>query len=187
MRVNLEKGGVGSLNYIDTTPIPLDHDIHSSTIHMNSIIGHHLNSHCSTTNVKCSVCRRPSEIHVCNHIPHTEGRTITNNDMCCWPFVDVILEESPPKRRSATRAKRERVVPTAAVGKQDQHILVSDRLHMHPGVSRIFFLIPISSAYTTHFPFPRYNTISPFHSSRRPTSTIIFHLRSIIPPTQNQQ
>ena len=145
MRVNLEKGGVGSLNYIDTTPIPLDHEIHPSAIHMNSIIRHHLNSHSSTNIVKCSVCRRPSEIHVYDHIPHTESPTITNNDMCCWPFVDVILEESPPKRRSVTRAKREKVVPTAAVGKQDQHIVVSDRLHMHPGVSRTyFFLIPIS-------------------------------------------
>lgn len=135
MRVNLEKGGVGSLNYVDTTPIPLDHEIHPSTIHVNSRTHYHLNSDPSTTNLTCSVCRCPSEIHVYDHIPHTESRTITINDMCCWPFVDVILEESPPKRRSATRTKRERVAPTAAVGKQDQRVLVSDRIHMHPGVS----------------------------------------------------
>lgn len=135
MRVNLEKGGVGSLNYVDTTPIPLDHEINPSTIHMNSRTHYHLNSDPSTTNLTCSVCRCPSEIHAYDHTPHTESRTITINDMCCWPFVDVILEESPPKRRSATRTKRERVVPTAAVGKQDQRVLVSDRIHMHPGVS----------------------------------------------------
>lgn len=135
MRVNLENGGVGSLNYVDTTPIPLDHEIRPSTIHVNSRTHCHLNSDPLTANLKCSVCRCPSEIHVYDHIPQTESRIITINDMCCWPFVDVMLEESPPKRRSATRAKRGRAVPTAAVGKQDQRVLVSDRIHMHQGVS----------------------------------------------------
>lgn len=135
---NLEKGGVGSLNYV---VIPLDHDIYSSTVYVNYLIRHHLNSDFSTTNVKCSDCRRFSEIHVYDHSLHTERpTTTTNNDMCCWPFMDVILEESPPlKGRSAKRAKRGRVLPTAAAGQQDQHILVSDRLHMHPGVSRVDF------------------------------------------------
>lgn len=183
MRENSEKGGVGSLNYIDTTPIPLDHEIYSSRVHMNSIIRHHLNSDSSATNVKCSGCRHFREIHVYDHILHTERRTITNNNMCCWPFVDVILEDPPPKRRSAARAKRERVVPTAAAEQQDQRMFVSDRLHMHPGVSRIdFFWYQFPPAYTTHFPFPRYNTNPP----NQRTSKIIFHLRSIIPPTQNQ-
>lgn len=167
MRENLEKCGVSSLNYINTTPIPLDREIHSSTIHMNSIICHHLNSDSSTTNVKCSVCQRFSEIPVYDHILYTERRTITSNDMCCWPFVGVILEDPPPKRRSATRSKRERVESTAAVGQQDQYTLVSDRLHMHPGVSRIDFFdtnFRSLTPHTSHFTFPHYNTVFPSHS-----------------------
>lgn len=190
MRVSLEKGGVGSLNYIDTTPIPLDHEIHSSTIHVNSRTRHHLNSDPSTTNLKYSVCRCPSEIHVFDHIPHKEIRTITINDMCCWPFVDVILEESPPKRKSATRAKRGRLVPTAAVGKQDKHVLVSDRIHMHPGVSEFFFDTNFLPLTPTHFPFPRYNTNFPFHSSSQTHTTHNqFILRSQItqPPTPKRK
>lgn len=139
MRKNSEEGGVGILKYIDTTQIPLDHGIRSPIVHMNCFIRHHLNSDSSTTNVKSSVYRRCSEIHVSDHILHTERRTATQNNMCCWPFVDVILEDSPPKRRPATRAKREKVVPAVAAEQQDQRMLVSDRLHMHPGVSRIDF------------------------------------------------
>lgn len=176
MRVNLEKGRVGSLNYVDTTSIPLNHKIHFSTIR------HHLNSDSSTTKgVKYSVCRCPSEIHVYDHIPHTESRTITNNDMCCWPFVDVILEESPPKRGSAKRAKRGRVETTAAMGKQDQRMLVSDQLHMYPGVSRasffdtVFLLLP---PHTSHSIPP----VVGHHNHLLSDIITIFELRSIIPP-----
>lgn len=158
MRENSEKGGVGTLKYIDTTPIPLNHGIHSSTLHMNSFIHTHLNSGSSATNVKCSVYRRFSEIHVSDHILHKEPRTISQNNMCCWPFVDVIIEDTPPKRRSATRAKKEKAVPAVAAEQQDQHMLVSDRLHMYPGVSRIDFWYHFSSAFTTHLPLTRYNT-----------------------------
>lgn len=182
MRENSEEGGVGSLNYLDTTPIPLDHEIRSLTIHMNPIIRHHLNFDSSTTNLKCSVFRPFGEKHVYDHILHTERLTITNNDMCCWPFVDVILEDSPPKRRSATRAKK-RVVPTAAAEQQDQHIFVSDRLHMHPGVSRVDFFDTDFLPLPPHtFLFHAITQSIPLPTTRRPTSTIIFHLRSIIPP-----
>lgn len=136
MRENSEEGGMGTLKYIDTTPIPLDHGIHSSTAHMNTFVSHHLKFDSSTTNVKCSICRRSSEVHVSDRTLHTERLTITQTNMCCWPFVDVILEESPPKRRST---KRDIVVPAVAVEQQDRRMLVSDRLHMYPGVSRIDF------------------------------------------------
>lgn len=160
MRENSEIGGVGTLKYIDRTPILLDHAIRSSTLHMNSCIHHHLNFGFSTTNVECSVCRRFTEIHV-DHILHTERRTISQSNMCCWPFVDVIIEDTPPRRRSATKAKKEKAVPAVAAEQQDQRMLVSDRLHVYPGVSRIDFCFQFSSAFITHFPLTHHNTNPP--------------------------
>lgn len=53
--------------------------------------------------------------------------------MCCWPFVQVELED-PPK--SAPEEKKE-------------YVLVSDQLRLHPGVSQLFFF---SSRYPPTLP-----------------------------------
>lgn len=42
--------------------------------------------------------------------------------MCCWPFVDVQLEEAPKEEKK-------------------EYVLVSDQLVLHPGVSQSFFFL----------------------------------------------
>lgn len=48
--------------------------------------------------------------------------------MCCWPFVQVELEEAPKPEEE-----------------KKEYVLVSDQLRLHPGVSRLF-------SFTSSFP-----------------------------------
>lgn len=47
--------------------------------------------------------------------------------MMCWPFVDVRLADAPPPKPKAAEEKAE-------------YVLVSDQLHLIPGVSKKFSL-----------------------------------------------
>ena len=51
---------------------------------------------------------------------------------CCWPFVDVELEDAPKPKPKPTPAEEEK-----------EYVLVSDKLTLHPGVSLLIsFTLP---------------------------------------------
>lgn len=86
--------------------------------------------------------------------------------MCCWPFLDVTLEDGPKSKKEEEKA---------------EYVLVSDQLTLHPGVSEIQ-LFPHSLqclTFHSHTSHPRLPYWTNFVSPPQP---LLFSWSSLLPP-----
>ncbi len=84
--------------------------------------------------------------------------------MCCWPFINIDLEDPPPAKPKPEEEKAE-------------YVLVSDQLTLHPGVSQ-------TSLLSCHSLFDPTLSFHPnFYTHHVPLRTSIVPLRTSIVPS----